>query len=64
LALFAVIRCWSLRGFCLGLGLEAADLALDLCHAFLRYENLAVDPIEFPQQFFSASIQAFHGGAS
>jgi hypothetical protein len=49
----------------LGSVLETADPALDLDHACLRFENLAIDPIQFPQQFLSASLQvAFHGSVS
>ena len=34
-------------GFGLGAVLESADLALDLGDALLRFENLAIDPIQF-----------------
>jgi hypothetical protein len=50
--------------FCLGSALEAADLALDLGDILLRFENLAIDPVQFTQQFLSATIQvALHGGS-
>jgi hypothetical protein len=55
----------SLGGYCLGSVLETVDLAFDLGDALLRFENLAIDPLQFTQQFLSATIQvAFHGGVS
>ena len=52
-------------GFCLGLVLKIADLALDLGDALVRVENLAIDSIQFAQQFLSSSVQViFHGRIS
>jgi hypothetical protein len=60
-----VVICGSSSGrFSLGAILETANFALDLGDAFLRFDNLAVDPIQFTQQFLSAIIQAFHDGTS
>jgi len=47
----------------LGPVLETGDLALGLGNALLRFENLAIDPIQFTQQLLSASLQVVcHGG--
>ena len=43
--------------------LETGDLALGLGNALLRFEDLAIDPIQFTQQFLSASLQVVcHSG--
>jgi hypothetical protein len=62
-----VIRGWLSvsSSFCLRSVLETADLVLDLGDVLLRFENLAIDPIQFTQQFLPATIQVvFHGRVS
>jgi hypothetical protein len=62
-----VFRGWLFvsSSFCLRSVPKTADLALDLGDVLLRSEDLAIDPIQFTQQFFSATIQVvFHGSVS
>jgi hypothetical protein len=61
---YVFVKCGSSSGgLCLRSVLETADFALGLGNALLRFENLAIDPIQFTQQFLSANLQvAFHGG--
>jgi hypothetical protein len=60
---YVFVKCESSSGgLCLRSVLETVDFALGLRNALLRFENLAIDPIQFTQQFLSANRQvAFHG---
>ena len=45
--------------------LQTADFALELSDALLRFEDLAIDPIQFTHQLLSAAVQvSFHRGVS
>jgi hypothetical protein len=61
---YVFVKCGSSSSrLCLGSVMETADFALGLGNALLRFENLAIDPIQFSQQFLSANRQVpFHGG--